>query len=407
MTALTPRMDMSHHQTFAKTCQVIESNENPMKRTILLAISILLILSACSSPKPIPTATATASITASPTHGFVTSTPKPTNTPSPVEEGESWDEIKPFLDNILGGQVISPNGQWIIEKYYADPKTKLNKIISIDNPNLSLNITYDLPEPTPYGYSFESWAPNSTGLAAMYFGPTTSGWDYCCGQSIVVSNINNGEIESHLFSWGWFEKPNVYWSSDSSNIGLAFRDKGFWILDRQGNLIRKVPLNDITSLIWLEDNIYAINYTRNQQDMGDDCNLYKVNPNSDSIDQIYTFKQGVHVFGFDKNSNQLLAASYYPQLKLVLFNLATKEIKEIDFPDKASYFISSPSMQFMAIYTGDHGLWIFDLAKQSFQYYGKIAKDEYGKPNSILGWFSNINGFLVIAQNSDPKIVRP
>jgi len=45
---------------------VFEANENSMKRTILLAISILLILSACSSPQTAPT-----------------STQAPTNTPVP------------------------------------------------------------------------------------------------------------------------------------------------------------------------------------------------------------------------------------------------------------------------------------------------------------------------------------
>jgi len=382
-----------------------------MKRIIPILILFSILFSACGSSQVVPS-----TIKPSSTNTSVPTLSEPTPTLTLVDSAENWETIKPLETDLpndvtiyngrtigqwYDGRTISPDGQWIVTNYDSIPPTNSNKIISISNPEKAIDFTYSIPSPTPQAYTFDSWSPDSTGFVGIYYGPTTSGLDYCCGQAIEISNFSNGKSQSYIYTWGWYEKPDIYWSWDSSKIGLAFRDKGFWILDRQANLIKRIPLNDISSLIWSKNSIYATTYTQTAQHHYKYI-LYKVNFDNNSAEQLYGFDGNVDLIGYDENLDQLLIliTVSYPLKKLLLFDLIKNEtVKEIDLLSEIYNLITSSSLQHIAISTMDGSLWIFDFTKQSLKYYGKIA--------NLLGWFSNINGFLVTTKNGDFKIIKP
>jgi hypothetical protein len=383
-----------------------------MKRTILLTISILLILSACSSPKPIPTATATASITASPTQEFITSTPKPTNTPTLVETAESWDEIKPFLKypllNFL--DTISPNGQWIVaekgiipwEPKYNSTPVNSNKLFSVEDSNQFLNIEYSLPNSSSesYHYFFDSWSPDGKSIIGMYY-DLCSGIAFRCGRAVAITNIKDNKVDSHLFQWGSGEEPNIYWSDDSSKIGLAFRENGFWIIDRNGNLINEIELNNILSTLWVKDTLFAL------ADSGNNYLLYKINLKENSQKILYTSEVFFEFVGYDGDLNQLLLI--YRQFRrldgidkggLWFFDLASETIiSKIEMPQVLSSWKTSPSRRYVALVGSEKRLIIFDWKLHTTKYYGDIY--------TLIGWFNNKDGFVVEATNKDIKIIRP
>ncbi len=383
-----------------------------MKRIILLAISILLILSACSRPNPIPTATATSNLTGSPTQDFITSTPKPTHTQTPAEAAENWDVLKPWSTKIKTRELISPDGQWLVntdlQYQHSTDKVITIPVISIESkqPNLSF------PFPTSRNYGLDSWSPDGTAFVGIDFDPNkVSGRDDCCGEGVLISNFIKNGIETFSYHWGWNERPIISWSPDSSRIGILFLGKELRIIDRRAKLLETIPL-EANSVTWAQDFIYASVHKDGHN------KIFKINPINTKMDIVYEQTSDIAMFldTYNTSNNQILLHRYLPNANKVLsfdieydlFDLGSNTIIPSVFQITENSIFNlktSPFQKHIAItvFSDDYSelaLWIFDWQNHTFKYYGQIEE--------LLGWFTNVNGFLVITpEYKEVKIIKP
>ena len=391
-----------------------------MKRTILLAISILLILAACSRPQPIPTATATASMTVSPTQGFITSTPKPTNTPTLVETVENWNYIKPLLQYPLYRSfgTISPDGRWIIDERMKASSNldngkplNTNAIISIEDPSQTINIEYD-PNLIwdAYSYDFDSWSPNGLSFVGTYFGGTDFGIEGCCGTAIAITNILDDQIDSHIFRWGWSEEPGIRWLDGGTKIGLTFGSRfpdkrATWIIDTQGNLIGKYP--NILNPIWADRSLLAMRCTNGCTD-GKTKEIVNLDLGTGEITSIYTLEEPAWIVAYYAPKNELLLRKYYPfDNEVMILNMERMKITwKMFFSSYTGILVSPYSSRYIALnnYTVSYRETEETLSMFDWETY---TITEYGKIYNWLGWFMNPDGLVVEATNRDIKIIRP
>jgi hypothetical protein len=387
-----------------------------MKRIALVFSLLPIFLSACDDVQ-IPS-TATKTIILINATSPIPATLPPTLTL--VDSAETWGAIEPFADllkvNYLSrGYIISPDGQWLVNangwNESLQEQTITFHLVSISNPKFTIDHSYT----DPWAYGFRSWSPDGSAFVGITVDPkNVSGRDDCCGEGIVISHVQDGEIKQYSFYWGWNENPYIYWSYDGSKIGIVFPSKGLWIVDTHGNLLGKIELAGIDSLLWEKDSVFAGVYKNNHN------NIYIIDPEkftfeltSDDIDN-----RGIYfLIDYNAEANQIfLHREYYyhgandisRKDDFFLFDLNSKTINQLNFSidTQVHALETSPSHNYIAIKISrtmmnspNDYLWIFDWQKQTFNYFGQIT--------DLFGWFTTINGFHVKTEAGDFKVIRP
>jgi len=377
-----------------------------MKRFSLL-ILLSIALSGCSSPQPFTTPI---SFPITATKSFITPT---TTAISPVDNAEIIEFLPNKYVELLGDypSLISPNGKEIALELPSleinEQASTLMPLIPIKNKEFANNLEIQLDRAHTY-YYFDSWSPDSTAFVGVFYDADKfSGGDFCCGEAITITNLQEGKAKTSIYSWDWNFATSIRWSNDSSMVSVNFSTDKYptLVIDRYGKLITTLSTGE-KAAFWSRDILYYTIQKEGKVELQSvDFDTHESNLVIDDIGE-------KHFVAQNEKSNEILLTEVIGDINsatniFYILDLDTKTITEITNPNvstaRAWHWASSPSHEFVAISVyakwEENNLRIFDWKKHEIMDYGRIKH--------LYGWYENINGFLVTSLDGKQKIIKP
>lgn len=345
-----------------------------------------------------------------------TSTPSsPTLTPGPsrVETAEEWLLAKQYLNaerRYTPGfwefwnknSDISPNGEWIqVDGVYKRDLSIPLRIVSLKKPGVILERQEGIDS---YHLEYRAWSPDSTAFVRMHLPERGR----CIGTEIIEI-VDETRLESY-----WINDICAYsfsWSADGRQIALADYENGLHIFNRHGKLIQKIPYRHWQHATWADAGIF----------LEGDMAIRLLDPEKGIENDFYKDERlrAFEIIQFTPYTNRFLL--YWPYKIFMVLDLEEEEfIAKIPIPDGGLHNItlSQPpryvAMEINVYECPEHsecinpdtdGLWILDWETMKMEYYGEV--------DDILGWYSNLNAFVVITGLFDEtegyalKIIKP
>jgi hypothetical protein len=373
-----------------------------MKKYLPFLLSLCILVSGCSNSKAIPTAIA-ASTEIPVTH--------PASSTNLVESAKETQIIPQEYLSELGKypNLISLGGKKIALKF---PVMEVNKRSSFVLPVLSTNekmavnnLEIQLDRAATL-YYFDSWSPDSTAFAGIYYDAKKfNGAETCCGEAIAITSIDSGKAQTFTYSWGWNEAAIVSWSTDGSKVSVTFvLEHNTLIIDRHGNLLQTLNAGE-KAFFWYGDLLY---YTVRKEDKEE---LHAINLNTQESQLLLSDLGNLYYVAHNKDSSEIFLTERVrkqsntdlPISKFYIFNIEGKSIENIETPNRKEVLVfpwaSSPMQDYVAMVGYDGSLWILNWSTHKLK--------EYGQIKNLLGWYTNIGGFLVTTLDGKQKIIIP
>ena len=349
-----------------------------MKRilAIVISASFCLSLQACNSLLPAQKATIT-----------------------PLQ---SYEKI--INSNPLGwGIDLSPSGSWLVQ--YSSNTEGVIRIISTSNPEISIQDNNE--EQFGQDKSVQAWSPDSLKFAVV----SSDNPGKCSYNKVVIYKIiNSQEFSRNIFNLpeNRYDCPGIYWSWNDLYLAVTDSMGHIYILDSNANLINTIdPSQDgkWVQMIWTMKGIFAsISHFDNAKNSSQ-TELWLINPDKPEENKLlFTKDISFSVDGIDPTGGRLLLSvgaetvNDPKQLRLWVFDVKTNQvIKEVALPGDVWYgpeLESVTSASWVAYIIGtpetaaQRKLYLFD--------WSKIELIDYGEATGLVGWRSNVNGFIII-----------
>jgi hypothetical protein len=308
-------------------------------------------------------------------------------------------------------KLISPDGEKIALKFpvmdvneqssFVLPVLSTNEKGAVDNIKIQLDRVSTL-------YSFDSWSPDSTAFAGIYYDAKKfNGAETCCGEAIAITNIDNGMAQTFIYSWGWNGAAFVSWSGNSSKLSVTFPiEHNTLIIDRYGNLLRTLYTGE-RAFFWAGNLLY---YTARK---GDQIELHTLDLDTQKSNLIFANLGGLYYIAHNEKLSEILltvveriskqSGTFSTVNRFYILDINNQSIEKIETSNSKEMSVypwaSSPSQDYVAMKGDDGSLWIFDWPTHKFKDYGQIKE--------LFGWYAKIDGFLVSSLDGKQKIIVP
>jgi hypothetical protein len=341
----------------------------------------------------------------------------PTFTPrsaSKVDSAETVDILPlEYIEKLATfPYLIAPDGQkFLIDTQAFDSIEQPPSLVSIFSINTKEITTFEIPrDRTSTIYYPNSWAPDSTAFAGVFFDSTKwNGADWCCGAGVAITDISSGKVETSIYSWDWNHGTKALWSDDSSMLCIPFLTGMYsaLVLSRDGELLKTLEEGQYPQF-WLGTKLYFTTRQDNRIELRNwDPETEKSNLIVDDLDGKYFvaknagLNQTLWAMSVGNNEGQQNSTAFYVlDLNLKTFRQVVAANPEIN---KAYSGVSSPSQEYVAFEISkesqENSLWVFDWKSHELNNYGQIS--------DLLGWYENMDGFLVTSIEGEQKIVKP
>ncbi len=393
-----------------------KNRQQRITNKFLLVFCVVVFLSGCTRTNSNSTATQ-----------FIPVTEQPISTIFPTKQVESsgnYNIIKPLMANPFTGTNLiynsvydmSPNGQWVIKDgIYKDNFLTPLTLINVNSPSQRVQFN---ETSNSWGIELGPWSPDSSAFIRTHY----SEFGKCIFTEIITivdeTLLESTPLKSECYSF--LDQLYISWSKDSQKIAFTqggYQGYGVTIYDKDGSLLNSYRLPSAVNFAWGKEGLFV-----SQELVGNQAFISQISfidVEKQTVENIYSHSKVVSVIEYNKQYNELLMFEESSH-NLLILNVESKKITGQIHLQALQIFNISPSNP--SRYIGfqinnvecdensecpapnNYNFWIFDWESYSVKYYGEI--------DSLLGWYTSVNGFLVanyseIEVDYDIKIVTP
>ncbi len=314
------------------------------------------------------------------------------------------------------GTALSPDGQWLVDDTWVEAPAV--RVVSTSDPAVVLEAALD-HELGEY-LSLSSWAPDSS--AVLFFGSDDEA-AYHPFDQIILFRL---DTRRHTLTYDAFEPPHgaltsspaASWSPDGKRVAVIVGRHQILVLDEEAAVRTKIELQlddqaQVSDLWWTPFGlIYRV-------DLGPAAahkyELVRVDPGHPSRQHVLYASQSVlAVLGAGPGTRHLLVWERdvgYPlpdTFRLLALNMRTGAIDQtLETPGSLCVSADAPDSSVTALKAsmadGTCRLWLYDWKNSQLTEYGPVI--------ALVGWRSNVQGFLVVTGTAPDDLrfeaVRP
>jgi len=314
------------------------------------------------------------------------------------------------------GTAVSPDGQWLVDDILVGASAI--RVLSTSDPAAVLEapLSHELGE----HLSLSSWAPDSSTLLLFGIDDELTHHPF---DRIVLFRLDTSH---HTLTYDAFEPPNgaltsspvASWSPDATRVAVIVGRHQILVLDKEAAARAKIQLQlddpaQVSDLWWTPFGLVC------RVDLGPaDAHKYElvqVDPGHPSKQHVlYASQSALAVLGANPGTQHLLVWERdvgYPlpgTFRLLALNMRTGAIDQtLETPGSQCVSADAPDSSVTAFKAsmadGTNRLWLYDWKSNQLHEYGPVV--------ALVGWRSNVQGFLVVTGTAPDDLrfeaVRP
>ena len=344
-----------------------------------------------------------------------------TPTPAPLLDLDSanpaeWLERSGLPSASALGAALSPDGQWLVDDV-LDEASAIRVLSTSDSATV---LEAPLDRTLGKHLFLSSWAPDSSTLLFLGIDDEAAHQPF---DRIILFRL---DTTRHTLAYDAFEPPDgalasspaASWSPDSTRVAITVGRRQILVLDKRAAVKGRIQLQlddtaQVSDLWWTPLGLLC------RIDLGPadavKHELIRVDPSHSSRqDVLYSSQSALAVLGADSRNQHLLIWERdirYPlpdTFRLLALDMRTGAIDQtLETPGTQCVSADAPDSSVTALKAsmadGTCQLWLYDWKNNQLTDYGPVV--------ALVGWRSNVRGFLVVTGTSPDDLhfeaVRP